>query len=95
MRVGGTRKLWGDFTHGEPDLLTAWTTARTTAGVSCRFHDLRHTVVTRLLESVQPFGVIPDIMGWSPGTTVRMIKRYGHIGSVARRTAMAALEAAG
>jgi len=62
---------------------------------SCRFHDLRHTVVTRLLESGQPFGVIPDIMGWSPATTVRMIKRYGHIGSVARRTAMAALEAAG
>ena len=27
---------------------TSWTTARTAAGVTCRFHDLRHTTVTRL-----------------------------------------------
>ena len=32
----------------------AWTTARTNASVSRRFHDLRHTVVTRL-EKGQPF----------------------------------------
>jgi integrase len=29
---------------------TAWMTARGTARVECRFHDLRHTTVTRLLE---------------------------------------------
>ena len=58
----------------------SWTTARTAAGISCRFHDLRHTAVTRLLESGQPFAVVAEIMGWSPATSVRMAKRYGHIG---------------
>ena len=71
---------------------TAWTTARTAADVRCRFHDLRHTVVTRLLEAGQPFAVVADIMGWSPATAMRMMKRYGHIGNPARRQAMAALD---
>lgn len=71
----------------------SWTTARTAANVSCRFHDLRHTAVTRLLEAGQPFAVVAEIMGWSPSTSVRMAKRYGHIGDSVRRQAMAALEA--
>jgi integrase len=54
---------------------------------------MRHTAVTRLLESGQPFAVVADIMGWSAATAVRMAKRYGHIGESARRHAMAALEA--
>ena len=72
---------------------TAWLTAKQSAGVECRFHDLRHTAVTRLLESGQPFAVVADIMGWSAATAVRMVKRYGHIGDSARRRAMAALDA--
>lgn len=71
---------------------TASTTAREIAGVQCRFHDLRHTVVTRLLEAGQPFAVVADIMGWSSSTAVRMVKRYGHIGNAARTNAMAALD---
>jgi integrase len=71
---------------------TAWNTAKTSAGVSCRFHDLRHTAVTRLLEAGQPFAVVAEIMGWSPATAVRMAKRYGHIGESTRRQAMAALD---
>ena len=70
----------------------SWTTARTVAGISCRFHDLRHTAVTRLLEAGQPFAVVAEIMGWSPATSVRMAKRYGHIGDSVRRQAMTALE---
>ena len=72
---------------------TAWNTAKTSAGVTCRFHDLRHTAVTRLLEAGQPFAVVAEIMGWSPATAVRMAKRYGHIGESTRRQAMAALDA--
>jgi len=72
---------------------TAWLRAKETAGVTCRFHDLRHTAVTRLLEAGQPFAVVADIMGWSAATSVRMAKRYGHIGESARRQAMAALDA--
>lgn len=71
----------------------SWTTARAAAGVTCRFHDLRHTAVTRLLEAGHPFAVVAEIMGWSPATSVRMAKRYGHIGDSVRRQAMTALDA--
>ncbi len=30
-----------------------------------------------------PFSVVASIMGWSAGTTVRMLKRYGHISDAA------------
>ena len=69
----------------------SWTTARTTAGVTCRFHDLRHTTVTRLLERGVPFAVVATILGWSPATAMRMGRRYGHIGQSAQREAMALL----
>jgi hypothetical protein len=55
---------------------TAWISAKARARIECRFHDLRHTAVTRLLEAGQPFAVVADIMGWSAATTVRMAKRY-------------------
>jgi integrase len=70
----------------------AWTTARANAGVSCRFHDLRHTTVTRLLERGVAFAVVATIMGWSPATSVRMAKRYGHIGASPQREAMLRLD---
>ena len=41
----------------------SWTTARESAGVSCRFHDLRHTTVTRLLERGVAFAIVATIMG--------------------------------
>ena len=34
--------------------ITAWKNARATASVACRFHDLRHSAVTRLLEGGVP-----------------------------------------
>jgi len=43
----------------------AWESAKTTAGVQCRFHDLRHTGCTRTLEAGVPFSVPATIMGWS------------------------------
>jgi integrase len=71
---------------------TAWVTAKEAAGVQCRFHDLRHTTVTRLLEHGVAFAVVADIMGWSAATSVRMAKRYGHIGASAKRDAMKRLD---
>ena len=73
----------------------AWESAKIRAGVSCRFHDLRHTGCTRMLEAGVPFSVVATIMGWSPSTTVRMARRYGHIGQTAQRQAINALNAAG
>jgi integrase len=69
----------------------AWEAAKIRAGVRCRFHDLRHTGCTRMLEVGVPFSVVASIMGWSASTTVRMSKRYGHIGHSAQRRAVDAL----
>jgi integrase len=55
--------------------------------LQCRFHDLRHTAVTRLLEAGIPYPVVASMMGWSAATAIRMAKRYGHIGSKALRAA--------
>jgi integrase len=66
----------------------AWEAAKIRAGVQCRFHDLRHTGCTRMLEAGIPFSVVASIMGWSASTTVRMAKRYGHIGQAAQRRAV-------
>jgi integrase len=55
--------------------------------LKCRFHDLRHTAVTRLLEAGIPYPVVASMMGWSAATAIRMAKRYGHIGSRALREA--------
>lgn len=41
----------------------AWESTKTREGVSCRFHDLRHTGCTRMLEAGMPFSVVPTIMG--------------------------------
>jgi hypothetical protein len=65
------------------------------SGVSCRFHDLRHTGCRRMLEAGVPFSVAATIMGWSPSTTIRMSRRYGHIGQTAQRNAVNALIQAG
>ena len=52
----------------------AWEAAKQRAGVTCRFHDLRHSGCTRMLEAGVPFSVVSDIMGWGASTVVRMAK---------------------
>ena len=70
----------------------SWESVKEDAGVTIRFHDLRHTCVTRMLEGGAPLSVVASILGWSAATTVRMAKRYGHIGQVAQRQAVAVLD---
>ncbi len=60
--------------------------------VSCRWHDLRHTFCTRLLEQGQGLPILAALMGWSAGTTVRMAKRYGHISADVLSAAVASLD---
>ena len=45
-----------------------------------------------MLEGGVPLSVIASILGWSPATTVRMAKRYGHIGELAQRQAVGVLD---
>ena len=46
-----------------------------------------------MLEAGVTFPVLAMLMGWSPATTVRMAKRYGHIGQTALRSAVEAIAA--
>jgi integrase len=48
------------------------------APLVCRFHDLRHTAVSRMLNAGIPIAKVAKIVGWSPATMVRMAARYGH-----------------
>jgi integrase len=73
------------------EVKTAWEAAKAAAEVECRFHDLRHTACTRLLERGASLPIVASIMGWSPSTTAKMAKRYGHIGSTVQRAALDAL----
>jgi integrase len=52
--------------------------AETVKPLHCRFHDLRHTAVSRMLNAGVPIAKVAKIVGWSPATMVRMAARYGH-----------------
>jgi len=55
---------------------TAWRALRTAAGLpGFRFHDLRHTVVTDLLEAGEPEHVIEAVTGH---LSRRMLEHYSH-----------------
>jgi len=56
--------------------------------VKCRFHDLRHTAVSRMLDAGVPIAKVAKIVGWSPATMVRMAARYGHFALEELRSAV-------
>lgn len=58
----------------------------------CRWHDLRHTFLTRILEDGTALPMMAAVMGWSPATTARMAKRYGHVSIEAMREVVAGLD---
>jgi integrase len=71
----------------------AWEHGKARAGVTCRFHDLRHTGCTRLLDAGVSHPVVAEIMGWSASTAIRMIKEvYGHTNLATRQRAIAQVE---
>jgi integrase len=81
------------FDPDEPikSLKESWERAKKVSGVVCRFHDLRHTAATRMLEGESPLMVVASILGWSASTAARMAKRYGHIGNDAQTKAVSML----
>jgi integrase len=82
------------------DLKEAWEAAKRRTGdkekaipaVVCRWHDLRHTFCSRLVESGHSLPILAALMGWSPATTARMAKRYGHVSQDALRGVVASLD---
>ena len=63
----------------------AWESARKTAKVSCRFHDLRHTFISRLAESQASDSTVMALAGHVSRT---MMERYSHIRMEAKRRAV-------
>jgi integrase len=61
----------------------------------CRFHDLRHTAVSRMLNAGIPIAKVAKIVGWSPATMVRMAARYGHFSLNELRGAVESISGAG
>jgi hypothetical protein len=84
-----------DLRHlSDEGLITCETLTR--AGGSERVASLtsegRAVLEAQLLEGGVPLSVVASILGWSPATTARMAKRYGHIGQVAMRQAVDVLD---
>lgn len=71
----------------------AWKAACRRAGIQMRFHDLRHTAITRMLRAGVPLTTVASIVGWSPSTMYLMAKRYAHILQPEMRKAVAVLDA--
>jgi integrase len=69
----------------------AWESARKVAGVFCRFHDLRHTFISRLAESQASDSTIMALAGH---VSRAMMERYSHIRMEAKRRAVDTLSGA-
>jgi integrase len=65
------------------------------APLVCRFHDLRHTAVSRMLNAGIPIAKVAKIAGWSPATMVRMAARYGHFSLNDLREAVESISGSG
>jgi len=85
--IGDWKEAWEKAKKRAGVILSGETEEAESEPLQCRFHDLRHTAVTRLLEAGIPYPVVASMMGWSAATAIRMAKRYGHIGSKALRDA--------
>ncbi|MGA2881080.1 MAG: site-specific integrase [Bryobacteraceae bacterium] len=68
---------------------TAWESARKAAVIDIRFHDLRHTAYTKMVESGVPEGVIMALMGH---VSKAMVERYSHVRMDAMRKAVESLQ---
>jgi integrase len=67
---------------------TAWRHARKAAGLSVRFHDLRHTSITKLAETQASDETIMSIAGH---VSKKMLDHYSHIRNAAKRAAVNAI----
>jgi integrase len=67
---------------------SAWRAALKRAGLQLRFHDLRHTCITKLAESQASEQTLMAIAGH---VSRKMIEHYSHIRMEAKRAAMDAI----
>jgi integrase len=84
---------WGspaptDPTRPATTMKKAWSALRTEAKVSCRIHDLRHTVATKLAEAGTPESTMLALLGHMSRA---MLEHYSHVRLAAKRVAVEAL----
>jgi integrase len=99
-RFGTIQPEWYVFPYGSPrpkdptrpmvTLKTSWSNVRKKAGVTGRWHDNRHTLITDLAESGAGDETIRDIAGH---VSKQMLKHYSHIRMDAKRRALEAIVA--
>jgi integrase len=98
QRFGTIQPEWYVFPFGKPrptdptrpmvTLKTSWNNVRKKAGVTGRWHDNRHTLITDLAESGAGDETIRDIAGH---VSKQMLKHYSHIRMEAKRKALEAI----
>ena len=84
---------WGAYKRYDPSkpvtsFKKGWNTAKKSANVEIRLHDLRHTLITKLAESGAGDETIMAIAGH---VNRRMLRRYAHIRTEAKRRALDAI----
>jgi integrase len=67
----------------------SWTAAREASGVSCRWHDLRHSFVSSVAESQASDATIMSLAGH---LSRKMMERYSHTRNDAKRRAIAVFD---
>lgn len=92
-RLRAARILKGET--GETDANTETEPKEAIAPLACRFHDLRHTAVSRMLNNGVPIAKVAKIVGWSTSTMVLMAARYGHFSLNELRDAVESINGAG
>ncbi len=85
---GGSR-FPNDPTRQIGSLKTAWNNVRRKAGVSGRWHDNRHTLMTELAENGAGDETIMEI---AADVSRQMLSRYAHIRTEAKRKALEEVE---
>jgi integrase len=84
---GGTYAL--DVSKPIGSWKVGWKEAKKRAGVTVRYHDLRHSCITRWLDAGIDHAIVAEMAGWSTSTAIRMIREvYGHVGLDTRKRAI-------
>ena len=76
--IKSIKEGWEEAKKRAAAILLGAPDTKPTKPLPCRFHDLRHTAVSRMVNGEAPIAKIAKIVGWSPATMVRMVARYGH-----------------
>ena len=80
----------GPCSHRQPGFRGGWEHALRAAKIeNFRFHDLRHTAASWMIQSGRSLREVREILGY---TTLAMTQRYAHIGPKHLRTAITALD---